>query len=245
MRILLKIQYDGTDFCGWQVQPNKVTVQGVIEEALFNLTGEKITVTGSGRTDSGVHAAMQIAHFDVINERIPPEKYASALNGQLRHDVKIIESHLAPNGFHARFSAKRKTYRYAYYISNCELPLKERYATRIYRKIDIEKMDEACKHFIGKHDFKCFLASNSSVKDTIREIYSAKVENISDEIHFTITGNGFLYNMVRIMAGTLLKVWEGTISPCDIDEIIANGDRENAGKTMPAHGLTLVSVDYS
>ena len=245
MRVLLKIQYDGTDFCGWQVQPNGVTVQGVIEEALLKLTGEKITVTGSGRTDSGVHAAAQIAHFDVDNERIPSEKYAAALNGLLRPDVKIIESGLAPDGFHARFSAKKKTYRYAYYISDCELPLKERYAARVYGNIDIEKMDEACKRFIGKHDFRCFLASNSDVKDTIREIYSAKVESVNDEIYFTVTGNGFLYNMVRIMAGTILKAGDGSISPRDIDKIIADGNREKAGKTMPARGLTLISVDYS
>lgn len=244
MRIILTIQYDGSEFCGWQSQPNKRTVQDVIIDALYRLTGEKVCLIGSGRTDSGVHAFAQVAHFDIENSSIPPKKYAAALNGLLPDDVKVLSSEETSEEFHARFSAKRKTYRYAYYESNTVLPLKDRYAAKIYRNVDDKKMNDACAYFVGEHDFKCFLASNSSVKDTVREIYCAKVERIDNDLFFTVTGNGFLYNMVRIMAGTLLKVGDGTLNPSDVGRIIASGERKNAGNTMPARGLTLLSVEY-
>lgn len=244
MRIVLKVEYDGTDFCGWQVQPDGVSVQGVIEDAVQNLTGEKISVIGSGRTDSGVHAAGQVAHFDVSADRIPPEKYACALNAFLPSGVKILESGLAKDGFHARFSAKRKTYGYRLYVSPCIRPLKDRYAVDIRYDADVGRMNEACAYLVGRHDFRCFLASNSSVKDTVREIYSAEVSRSGDDILFTVSGNGFLYNMVRIIVGTLLKVGVGELAPSDMKNILNGGRRELAGKTMPARGLTLLSVEY-
>ena len=166
MRIVLGITYDGKNFCGWQIQPNGRTVQECIEKAIFKLTGEQVSVTGSGRTDSGVHALCQVAHFD-IEKGLPPEKYAPALNSVLPDDVQVLFSMQAPVGFHARFGAKKKTYRYTFYVSDVKLPLKEAYAQRIITA-DVKKMQEAAKYLVGEHDFKCFLASNSSVKDTVR-----------------------------------------------------------------------------
>jgi len=242
MRIILGIQYDGKNFCGWQIQPNERTVQHTGEEAIFKLTGKDLSLTGSGRTDSGVHALCQVAHFD-IEKGLPPEKYAPALNGLLPGDVQILFSMLAPEGFHARFGAKKKTYRYTFYVSDVKLPLKEAYAQRILFA-DVKKMQEGAKYLVGEHDFKCFLASNSSVKDTVRTIYSCKVTARGNEIYLEVCGNGFLYNMVRTIAGTLLYVGEGKFKPEYVKEIIESENRLNAGKTMPAKGLMLKTVCY-
>lgn len=243
MRIVLKIQYDGTNYCGWQIQPNGNTVQAEIERAITTVTGEKCGVTASGRTDSGVHALGQIAHFDT-NSSIPPEKFYSALNAVLPDDIKVLSSSLAPSDFHARFSAKRKTYEYKMYLSEFPLPLKDRYAARIIPPFDLEKAEAAAKTLVGKHDFKCFLAANSSVKDTVREIYRSEMTEKDGYIIYTVTGNGFLYNMVRIIAGTLLKVGQGKATCEDVANMLAAKDRALAGATMPAKGLTLVEVKY-
>lgn len=242
MRIILGIQYDGKDFCGWQIQPNERTVQQTVQDAILKLTGKEVSLTGSGRTDSGVHALCQVAHFD-IEKGLPPEKYAPALNGLLPSDVQILFSMLAPEGFHARFGAKKKTYRYTFYVSDVKLPLKEAYAQRILFA-DVKKMQEGAKYLVGEHDFKCFLASNSSVKDTVRTIYSCKVTAKGNEIYLEVCGNGFLYNMVRTIAGTLLYVGEGKFKPEYVKEIIEGENRLNAGKTMPAKGLMLKNVCY-
>ena len=242
MRIVLGIQYDGKDFCGWQIQPNERTVQQTIEDALFKLTGKKCSLTGSGRTDSGVHALCQIAHFD-IEGGLPAEKYAPALNGLLPSDVQILFSFLAPSDFHARFGAKKKTYVYTFYVSDVKLPLLEPYAQRIFN-VDYKKMQEGAKYLVGEHDFKCFLASNSSVVNTVRTIYSCKISKKGNKIILEVCGNGFLYNMVRTIAGTLLYVGEGRFAPEYVKEIIASQSREKAGKTMPAKGLMLKSVCY-
>ena len=244
-RIVLTISYDGTDFCGWQIQPGKRTVQGELEAALSKITGEqRVVVTGSGRTDSGVHAERQIAHFDT-GSSVPPERFRPALNTVLPADVKCLASEEAREGFHARFSAKRKTYRYSFYLSDTELPLKSRYAVRIDPKTDVNAMAEGAKTLVGTHDFSCFLASNSSVKDAVRTVYSATVAQKGENVFFEICGNGFLYNMVRIAAGTLLKAGDHKISPESIAEIVEKKDRSLAGMTMPPQGLTLVSVEYS
>ena len=244
MRIVLKIQYDGSAYCGWQVQPNGITVQETVEKAIEKLAGEKVSLVASGRTDSGVHAACQVAHFDTDNSLIPPDKFSYALNPILPEDIKILSSYLAPEGFHARFSAKRKTYEYKMYKSEHPLPLKRRYAANVSPLLDVEKMKEAAKVLVGKHDFKCFLAANSSVKDTVREIYSSYIREENGEIIYSVTGNGFLYNMVRIIAGTLVKAGEEKISAKDLEKIIENKDRSSAGATMPPEGLTLISVEY-
>lgn len=243
MRVVLILQYHGKDFCGWQIQPGLRTVQQVVEDAIFSLTGKKSSVIGSGRTDSGVHALCQVAHFDTDFSGIPADRYSFALNIILPPDVKVIKSFSAPEGFHARYSAKRKTYRYSFYVSDCTLPMYDDRALQVY-KVDFEKMKEGAKYIVGEHDFRCFLAANSDVTDTVRRVYSCKAEKRGRFIDVTVCGNGFLYNMVRTIAGTLYFAGIGKFPPEYIKTIIDGKDRELAGKTLAAKGLTLVNVQY-
>lgn len=244
MRVVLEIQYDGTHFFGWQTQPDKRSVQQTVEDALNSITGEKCVLIGSGRTDSGVHAERQIAHFDVENASVPPEKYVFALNPVLPPDVKIIKSYLAPEGFHARYSAKRKTYVYKFYKSKTVLPLYERYCHQAEEFLNVEKMKDAAKEIVGTHDFKCFLASNSDVKDTVRTVYSCDVVENGKIIEIKVCGNGFLYNMVRTIAGTLYFAGLGRMTAADVKKAIDEKNRFGVGKTMAAKGLTLLNVEY-
>lgn len=243
MTIKLIVTYDGTDFSGWQIQKNGRTVQGEIQSALKTLTGEEITVTGSGRTDAGVHAVCQVASFET-SASIPPKNFAKALNTVLPDDVKIISSEQVAGGFNARKHAKKKTYRYTLYRSDCALPLKERYAFRIDKDLDIDKMRDCASALVGEKDFKAFCATGSSAKTTVRTIYSFDVENKGDKTTLTVCGNGFLYNMVRIMVGTLIKAGEGKIQKADIEKMLAEGKRDLGGATISAKGLCLVSVEY-
>ena len=184
-----------------------------------------------------------MAHFDT-NSSIPPEKFAAAINAVLPNDIKIKRSKQADENFHARFSAKKKTYVYKMYVGEFVSPLKDRYALHIPYKLNLENMQKAANMLIGEHDFKCFLAANSDVKDTVRTIYRSQITFNGDDIEYTVTGNGFLYNMVRIIVGTLLKVGEGKMAPDELNEILSSGDRTKAGATVPARGLTLLSVEY-
>ena len=243
MTVKITVEYDGTDFCGWQVQPNGRTVQQEIETALNKLVGKEIKVVGSGRTDSGVHALGQVASFSV-DENIPAERYAYALNTLLPSDVRVTASERVEDGFSARFSAKRKTYSYTFYESEVIRPLSDRYAERVNGKLNETAMQKAGEYLIGTHDFKCFLAANSQVKDTVREIYAVKVERKGEKVTFSVTGNGFLYNMVRIIAGTLLDIGQGKNPPEKMQEILLSQKRNLAGKTLSAKGLTLISVEY-
>ena len=243
MKIALKISYDGTDYAGWQVQKNAPTVQEKLNEAVFALTGERVSVTGSGRTDAGVHAAGQVAHFET-ESALPPEKYAPALNVFLPPDIRVLSSRAVTDTFHAVRSAKRKTYVYSFYRAETELPLKERYAVRIYGETDLENMRNCAAVFVGQHDFTCFLASGSDVKDAVRTIFSLEITERGDDLSLSVTGDGFLYNMVRILAGTLLEAAKGKRTPADCAALLAGKDRSPAGKTMPAKGLCLVSVEY-
>lgn len=243
MRIIIVVQYNGRDFCGWQTQPDKRTVQQTLETVLSNFTGQKIAVTGSGRTDSGVHALCQVAHFD-YDGSVPPERFSFALNSTLPDDVKIVTSFLAPEGFHARFSAKKKTYCYNFYLSEAPLPLYEPFAERIDKDVDFSAMEKACKQIEGTHDFKCFLASNSSVKDTVRTVYSCKIKKKGNKLTLIVCGNGFLYNMVRTIAGTVYFAGLGKIDPNDVAKIISDQDRTKVGKTLPSKGLFLQKVEY-
>ena len=241
--IKLTIEYDGKDFNGWQKQPNKLNIQGEIEKAIGKITGEEVILIASGRTDAGVHALGQVANFKT-NSKIPIEKIPIAINTKLKHSIRIINAEEVENQFHSRYNCKKKTYRYI--INN------SKNGTAIYRnqqynfseKLNETKMNEAIKHFIGEHDFKGFKASGTSSKSSIRTIYSGCVKRESDLITIEITGNGFLYNMVRIIAGTLLEVGIGKIKPEDLPNIIETGDRQSAGKTLPPQGLYLVKVDY-
>ena len=242
--IKLVIEYDGKEFNGWQKQPNKLNIQGEIERAIKQITGEEVDLTASGRTDAGVHALGQVANFKT-NSNIPIEKIPIALNSNLKKSIVIKSAEEVEERFHSRLNCKRKTYRYI--INN------SRYGTAIYRnlethipmKLDIQKMQEAVKYFEGEHDFKAFKASGTSSKSSVRTIYKAEIiEKENEKIYIELTGNGFLYNMVRIIAGTLVEVGLEKIEPEDIKEIIKSKKRENAGKTLPPQGLYLLKVEY-
>ncbi len=243
MRIKLVISYDGTNYCGWQRQKNGVSVQETLESALYELTKESVTVTASGRTDAGVHAQGQVVHFDTESS-IPHDKFYLALNPFLPKDVKALSSERVDEQFNARKSAKKKTYAYEFYISEVELPLKERYAERLERAPNFVLMEKATQLFIGERDFKAFCATGSSVKTTVRTIYSIDVIKKDEGFTINLTGSGFLYNMVRIIAGVLLDVGLGKKSEQDIISAFNTGKRETLGKTLPAKALTLKKVDY-
>lgn len=241
------VAYDGTDFFGWQCQLNKRTVQSEIENALFAVTGEKIRITASGRTDSGVHAAGQVCHFD-CDSTIPAEKFSACLNRILPSDVKILSSTRVDDAFDCNRNAKKKTYCYCLYVANVQHPLKERYSVKYPVFPDLKKMRAAAKIFEGTHDFKAFCASGSSVKTTVRTIYEIRIEQtssfLSDDIKIYVTGNGFLYNMVRSMVGELLAIASGKKTIEELEQVLSNGDRQLIGRTMPAKGLTLLEVNY-
>lgn len=241
--IKLTIEYDGKDFNGWQKQPQKLNIQGEIERAIEEVTGEKVELIASGRTDAGVHALGQVANFKT-NTTIATSKIPIALNTKLKKSIRILKAEEVEERFHSRYHCKQKTYRYI--IRNSEN------GTAIYRnleyhypqKLDVVAMQEAAQYFVGEHDFKGFKASGTSSKSSVRTIYQAKVIQKDDRIIIELTGNGFLYNMVRIIAGTLIDVGTGKIQPKEIPQIISSKDRTKAGKTLPAYGLYLVNVEY-
>jgi tRNA pseudouridine38-40 synthase len=242
--IKLTIEYDGKDFNGWQKQTSKLNIQGTIEQAIKIITGEDVDLMASGRTDSGVHALGQVANFKT-NSNIPIEKLAIAINSNLKKSIRIIKAEEVDEKFHSRLTCKRKTYRYV--INNSEIPsaIYRNLETHIPQKLNIEKMKEAVKYFEGEHDFKSFKASGTSSKSSVRTIYKAEViEMPNNRIYIELTGNGFLYNMVRIIAGTLVDVGIEKINPEDIKKIIEAKDRNNAGKTLQPQGLFLVNVEY-
>lgn len=242
MRYALKIAYDGTDFCGWQIQPNGRTVQQELERAVSEAFGVNARVCASGRTDSGVHAAGQVAHVDLPID-MDGKKVADALNAHLCAGVSVLSSCAAPEGFDANRSAKRKTYRYSLYISRRRNPLCERFAVRVDSMPDVIKMREAAAYFVGRHDFKAYCASGSQVMTTEREVYSLDITEGGGKIEISVCGNGFLYNMVRTIAGTLLWYSYGKLTAEDI-ALSLKGDRTRVGKTMPPNGLCLMDVDY-
>ena len=242
--IKLTIEYDGKDFNGWQKQPNKLNIQGEIERAIKQITGEEVDLTASGRTDAGVHALGQVANFKT-NSELPIEKFPIALNANLKKSIVIKSAEEIEERFHSRLTCKRKTYRYVINNSKYGTAIYRNLETHIPMKLDIQKMQQAVKYFEGEHDFKAFKASGTSSKSSVRTIYKAEVIDAGNErIYIELTGNGFLYNMVRIIAGTLVDVGLGKIEPEDIKEIIKSQKRENAGKTLPPQGLYLVEVEY-
>ena len=241
--IKLTIEYDGKDFNGWQKQPNKLNIQGTIEQAIKSITGEDVELNASGRTDAGVHALGQVAKFKT-NSQIPIDKMAIAINSRLKKSIVIKKAEEVDERFHSRLSCKRKTYRYVINNSPEGTAIYRYLETHIPQKLDVQKMQEAIKYFVGEHDFKAFKASGTSSKNSVRTIYDAKVEQKDDRIFIELTGNGFLYNMVRIIVGTLVDVGLGKIEPERIKEIIELGKREFAGKTLPPNGLYLLKVVY-
>lgn len=257
MRYRAVISYYGANYVGWQRQLNGLSVQEVLEKALEKTFGAPTSATASGRTDAGVHALGQVVHFDA-DTSIPTDKIPFAVNTHLPDDVSMLSCEIAPENFNARFSAKRKTYCYKIYVSKHRLPVLELDHEHITYPLDLDKIEQAAKIIEGTHDFKCFEASGSVVKNTVRTVYSVDVATrhfdnatvradgkfFGGELSISVTGNGFLYNMVRIIAGTLVYVGIGKLTPQDVSRILETGDRKAAGKTLGAKGLTLMSVQY-
>ena len=247
MRYAIKIAYDGTNYGGWQIQKNNNSVQAEVEKVAQIIFGKRVCVNASGRTDSGVHAAAQICHFDA-ETNIPPEKIADAFNAYLPTDISVLQSAKVPESFDSTRSAKRKTYCYRMYLSPRRNPLKDRYSVWIKIPVNIAKLRHITGCFAGEHDFKAYCKSNSSIKTTVREIYSVDVKTKQydgcTDVEIYVCGNGFLYNMVRTIAGTMLGFAAGSITEDAVKKSIDNCDRSCVGKTMPAHGLTLENVDY-
>ena len=242
--IKLTIEYDGKDFNGWQKQPTKLNIQGSIEQAIKMVTGEDVDLMASGRTDAGVHAFGQVANFKT-NSNIPIDKFPVALNSNLKKSIRIISAEEVDDRFHSRLTCKRKTYRYIINNSEFSSAIYRNLETHIPQKLNVAKMKQAAQYFEGEHDFKSFRASGTSSKSSVRTIYKATViEMPNNRIFIELTGNGFLYNMVRIIAGTLVDVGTGKIKPEDVKKIIEAKDRNLAGKTLQPNGLYLVEVNY-
>lgn len=242
-RIKLVVAYDGTNYQGWQIQRNGETIESMLNRALQSLTGEPIRVMGASRTDSGVHALGNVAVFDT-EARMPGDKFSYALNQRLPEDIRIQASCEVPGDFHPRYQETVKTYEYR--ILNREFPLPScrlnTYFT--YYTLDVDRMCQAAAFLTGEHDFKSFCAAGAQVKTTIRTIYDLQIRKDEDILTIRITGNGFLYNMVRIIAGTLMKVGTGEWEPEYIEEILKAKDRRKAGPTAPAKGLTLLEIRF-
>lgn len=242
-RFKMIVAYDGTNYHGFARQNEAVTIQSTLEKAIKRITQEDVLTLGAGRTDAGVHARGQCVVFD-SETKIPPERLLKAINSQLPPDIVVQSVEEVDPSFHPRFGAKRKTYRYEIWCGKLPDPFTYRYALHYPYKVNVEKMQEAANHMIGEHDFACFCAVGSQVKDTVRKIYSIDIKREGDRVFVDVCGNGFLYNMVRIIIGTLLYVNEGKISPDKISDIIRGKDRKSAGPTVPPQGLTMLSIIY-
>lgn len=243
-RVKLIISYDGTNYCGWQVQINGITVEEVINRELSRMLGEDIAVIGASRTDSGVHALGNVAVFDTFS-KIPPEKMCFALNQRLPDDIRIQDSCEVPLDFHPRYCDSTKTYEYKILNRRFDNPVMRLYTHFVYMPLDYEKMQETAKYLVGEHDFKSFCSARTQVTDTVRTIYSLDVSKEDDIIKIRISGNGFLYNMVRIIVGTLIKVGLKVYPPEYVKEILEACDRNVAGPKAPAKGLTLIGIVYN
>ena len=241
--IKLTLEYDGTNYLGWQKQKVGITIQGTLEEAIKVLTKEEVEVTGSSRTDAGVHAKGFVANFKT-NSKIPSEKFREAINHKLPEDIVILKSEEVEEEFHARYNAMGKTYSYSILNRDAPSAIDRNYLYHVKRRLDVESMKEACQYFIGTHDFSAFKTSGSSVKTTVRTIKELYIEDNDDIIKIYVTGDGFLYNMVRIIVGTLIMVGSNKIKPLEIKNIIASKEREKAGICVPASGLVLEKVYY-
>ena len=242
-RVMLIVAYDGTEYHGWQVQPNARTIEGELNRCLSELLQEDIQVIGASRTDAGVHAKGNIAVFDT-DARMPAEKISYALNQRLPKDIVIQKSCQVDADFHPRHCDTRKTYSYHIYRGEFPMPLRTRYSYFTYVPLDVTKMREAAVFFLGEHDFKSFCSANTQVESTVRTIEFLDVTEDDRELVITIRGNGFLYNMVRIIAGTLVDVGRGFLAVEDIPDILKACNRERAGQTLPACGLVLEKYEF-
>ena len=242
-RIKLTVAYDGTNYCGWQVQPNGITIEEVLNKTLSKLTGEDICIIGASRTDSGVHAMGNVAVFDT-ETTIPPERIAMSLNQRLPEDIVIVKSEEVAADFHPRYCNCSKTYEY--HIINTRIPVPTNRLTNYFvsYNLNIDDMRKAAAYLVGEHDFASFCNVRTNVESTVRTITALDILQNGNEITVRITGNGFLYNMVRIIVGTLIRVGRGFYEPEKVKEILEAKERTAAGVTAPAHGLMLMQIDY-
>ena len=242
-RVKLIVAYDGTNYCGWQVQINGITVEEVLNKTLSELCHEDIKVIGASRTDSGVHALGNVAVFDT-ESGIPGEKFSFALNQRLPEDIRIQESCQVADDFHPRYCDTIKTYEYKILNRRFDMPTERLYSTFVYYPLDIDKMKRAAAVLVGEHDFKSFCGNNKMKKSTVRTIYDITIAEEEGYLRMTFHGNGFLQNMVRILTGTLLEVGYGRMHAEDMETVLASRDRQMAGPTAPPHGLMLLEVEY-
>lgn len=242
-RIKLTVAYDGTDYCGWQIQKNGVTVEEVLNRALSRLIGDRVTVIGASRTDAGVHAQGNVAVFDT-DTRIPAERIAYAVNALLPEDVVVVSSGEVPAGWHPRKCVSVKTYEYRILNREFPDPVRRRDTYFVPFPLDLDRMRQAAEYLKGEHDFKSFCSAQTTVEDTVRTIYALDIRKEEDLITILVRGNGFLYNMVRIIAGTLAGVGRGYFEPRDVARMLEEKDRTKAGVTAPPQGLTLVGIEY-
>lgn len=242
-RVKLTVAYDGTNYCGWQIQPNGITIEEKLNTALSSLFHEDIKVTGASRTDAGVHSLGNVCIFDT-EARMPAEKISYALNQRLPDDIVVIDSCEVDLDFHPRFSKSKKTYEYRILNRRFPDPTRRLDTYFYHRDLNVTSMQEAAGYLVGEHDFKSFASVHMQSETSVRTIYECTVEKQKDIICIRVKGNGFLYNMVRIIAGTLIKVGEGDITPEQIPVILEACDREAAGPTAPAHGLTMIGLEY-
>lgn len=242
-RVMLIVAYDGTNYCGWQIQPNGKTIEGEINKTLSEILKEKISIIGASRTDSGVHAMGNVAVFDT-NSKMPAEKISYALNARLPEDIKIQQSLEVDSDFHPRRTESVKTYEYRILNRRFNIPMYRQYTYFYHYPLNVDKMREGAEYLVGKHDFKSFSTFNPQITDTVREIYELDIIKEEDIITIRVKGQGFLYNMVRIIAGTLIQVGGGNLLPEQIPKILQGCDRQLAGPTAPAQGLTLIKISY-
>lgn len=243
-RVRITVAYDGTNYCGWQIQPNGITIEEVLNREISKLTGEEIHIIGASRTDSGVHALGNVAVFDT-NSSIPPERMAYALNRRLPEDIVIVKSGEVAADWHPRYQdGVKKTYEYHIYNDKNPNPLRRQYAAFVSFPMDIENMKKGAAYLVGEHDFASFCNVRTNAESTVRRIESIGIEKEGAEITIRITGNGFLYNMVRIIAGTLMRVGRGFYTPERVKEILDARERTEAGVTAPAKGLVLAEICY-
>jgi tRNA pseudouridine38-40 synthase len=250
MNFKLLIQYDGTDFHGWQVQENDRTIQGELERVIGMLADGRVSVVGSGRTDAGVHAEGQVANVQIPGDRFTPEKLKNAINGNLWRDIRILKCDKVSDNFHARFSAKKKTYLYRIVNAPVMSPFWRRYAAHETKPLDVNRMTDASRFFLGEHDWTAFCSANADGENRVRDITDIEIILRWDDraqasmIECRITATGFLRYMVRSIVGTLIEIGHGTREIEAIQTAIVTGDRKLAGTTAPANGLTLLRVEY-
>ncbi len=241
--IRLTLAFDGTAYHGWQIQPGVPTIQGLLLQAIGRITGERVTLVGSGRTDAGTHARRFVANF-LTTSRIPPARLVHALNSILPHDVRILSAKQVPLNFHARRDARSKVYRYQVYLGPVMMPHLAREYYHFPRALDLSKMIQAARMFEGEHDFAAFAKTSSLPARTLRRIFRCQLTKRGHCLHLTVEGSGFLHHMVRNMAGTLLEIGKGAMSLKQFQDLFVKRDRKLAGFTAPAHGLILLKVRY-